>query len=194
MCIRDSWEDLAEANTSLADRMQLLVAQLRAQGCDVYLTSTVRFPERGYLMRGAFELARAKSPQQGLQWVEELTELNSEWGLNVPIAWQHPDGWPATREAAKAMADSYDVVYATRKGARNSNHYGGHALDMVVLGLPRQLTLHSPSGTTQTWDLSDPSQSRDLSLTPEVIEWVEEHYEVRKLRSDYPHWSDARRH
>ena len=88
------------------------------------------------------------------------------------------------------MADTYDVVYATEKGARYSNHYGGEAADFVVIGLPRVVTLYAPDGEHRVFDLSDAAQTRDLSLTPELIGWVSEHYGFRKLESDYPHWND----
>jgi len=35
-------------------------------------------------------------------------------------------------------------------------------------------------------------QTRDLSLSPELIAWVEGHFELEKLVTDYPHWNDAR--
>ena len=38
----------------------------------------------------------------------------------------------------------------------------------------------------------DPAQTRDLSLSPALIRWIEEHFELAKLLSDYPHWDDAR--
>lgn len=183
---------LRRVNASYAERHASLAAQLRAQGAEVYVTSTVRRRERGYLMYGAFVLSRAKSARQVGTLITKLRRLNREWGLNIAVRWQHPEGWKATREAARAMADAYDVVYATEKGARSSNHYDGVAVDMVVLGLPRRLTLEAPSGVKAAFDLSAPEQARDLSLTPEVITWIEKHFEMTKLRSDYPHWDDAR--
>ena len=61
----------------------------------------------------------------------------------------------------------------------------------MAVGLPRVLRLTAPDGATGTFDLSDPEQTRDVSLTVPVIEWIEEHYRFEKLRSDYPHWVDA---
>jgi hypothetical protein len=62
---------------------------------------------------------------------------------------------------------------------------------MTVLGLPRLLHLTAPSGTAATFDLSGDDESLDLSLSPAVIAWIEEHFQMRKLRTDYPHWDDA---
>lgn len=184
--------DSGPEGADYAVRIAAIMAQIRDQGGEVYLTSTVRSRERGYLMWGAFELSRASSEAEveGIRGV--LEARNREWELDVPIVWAHPDGWEATVEAARAMADSYDVVYATEKGARYSNHYGAGAADVVAIDLPRSLTLHALDGSARTFDLSDPAQTRDLSLSPELIRWVEQHFAVKKLKSDYPHWNDAR--
>lgn len=176
---------------AFADRVRSLMRQLREQGAEVYLGSTVRRRERGYLMWGAFELAR--QPDAGAQrsMLDRLESANGDWGLSVPIAWAHPAGWIATREAAREMADTYEVVYATEAGARSSNHYSGVAVDLVSVGLPRRLTLQAPDGERRTFDLSDPDESRDLSLTPRLIDWVEASFGLEKLEGDYPHWDDV---
>ncbi len=180
----------ARPAAAYASRIASLLAQLEHQGAEVYLTSTVRNRHRGYLMWGGFSLSKAVSEAEVDERVALLDKRNEEWGLNAPITWAHPDGWEATVEAARLMNDTYDVVYATEKGARYSNHYGGEAADFVAIGLPRELTLYAPDGEHRVFDLSDPEQTRDLSLTPVLIAWVSEHYGFRKLKSDYPHWND----
>ncbi len=175
-----------------ADRIALLIAQLRAAGAEVYLNSTVRSRERGYLMWGAFRLSRSDTRAAQRETLAKLERTNASWGLEVPIRWAHPAGWRATREAAREMADTYEVVYASEQGARSSNHYEGTAADLVALGLPRQLVLQAPDGETGRFDLSHPTQPRDLGLTPELIEWLESHFGLEKLKADYPHWNDTR--
>ena len=64
-------------------------------------------------------------------------------------------------------------------------------MDLVALGLPRRLALRAPGGEMRRFDLSHPEQPRDLSLTPELIEWVERHFGLEKLEADYPHWNDT---
>ncbi len=177
---------------TFAARIRDLLGQLESQGAEVWVTSTVRSRHRGYLMWGAFELSRAESEAQARSWVARLDALNAAWGLDAPITWWHPEGWEVTVESARHMADAYDVVYATERGARFSSHYGGKAADFVVYGLPRSLTLTGPDGTVGTFDLSDPSEPRDLSLTPRVVAWIERHFGFSKLRSDHPHWTDRR--
>jgi hypothetical protein len=53
------------------------------------------------------------------------------------------------------------------------------------------LTLTAPDGTEHTFDLSDPNHTRDINLSPEIIDWIQSHFQMRKLLSDYPHWNDA---
>ena len=91
------------------------------------------------------------------------------------------------------MAEAYDVVYATEGGARYSRHYEGVAVDFVAIGLPRELTLYAPDGEIADFDLSRPDHTRDLSLEPELIAWVQRHFGLQKLTSDYPHWNDVDR-
>lgn len=183
---------LRATRPGFADRIAALVSQLRSAGAEVYLNSTVRSRERGYLMWGAYVLSRSETLGEQRELITKLDDANASWGLGVPIRWAHPGGWQATREAAREMADSYEVVFATEAGARSSNHYDGTAVDLVALGLPRSLVLVAPDGETGRFDLSDASQPRDLSLTPELIDWVEQHFELEKLKADYPHWNDAR--
>jgi hypothetical protein len=175
-----------------AARIEHLLQQFEAQGAEVWVTSTVRSRHRGYLMWGAFLISRAESEAQLNEVLARLEAVNVEWKLNVPIQWRHPEGWEANVEAGRQMAEAYDVVYATENGARWSKHYSGVAADFVVLDLPRSVTLTARDGASQTFDLSDPRQPRDLSLTPELIDWVEQHYGFEKLNSDYPHWDDVR--
>jgi hypothetical protein len=64
-------------------------------------------------------------------------------------------------------------------------------VDLTAIALPRKLQLTAPDGERRTFDLSAAHQPRDLSLTPEIIEWVEQHFQMEKVRLDYPHWNDT---
>lgn len=184
---------LEKANPSFAKRLASLRKQLVDQGALFYVEATLRPRERGYLMYGAHLIRKSKTRRQLGKRVRRLDKLNHEWGLNVPITWRHPDGWRATREAARQMADTYGVDYATERGAKNSDHYDGTAVDIWGVGLPRKLKLVAPNGKKETFDLSAPEQTRDLNLTPELIDWIEDNFRFEKLRTDYPHWGDADR-
>ena len=187
----EMYRTLAEKRpqSAFASRVASLVAQIEQQGGEVYLTSFLRYRERGYLMWGAHELRSCAGSACVASTVRRL-EAAKSWS-NVDIDWSHPDGWEATREAARQMADAFDVVYATERGARTSKHYDGLAADFVAMDLPRSLELWAPDGAHAVFDLSDPEEPRDLSLTPGLIAWVEQHYQMSKLKSDYPHWSDT---
>jgi hypothetical protein len=183
----------AHGAAGFADRIADLLSQLRRQGAEAVLASTIRHRERGYLMYGAFILSRAQTQTQVAQRAAKLDRLKRTWGLDIAIQWRHPAGWRTTVDRAQAMAEAYNVVYASQAGARSSRHYDGRAADFVALGLPRKVTLRSPAGEARrTFDLSDPSAARDLNLTPAMIDWIEQHFDLAKLRSDYPHWIDAR--
>lgn len=171
------------------ERIALLLAELEAQGAEVYLTSGARDPRRGYLLWGSFLMSRQTTSAGVERTAVRLERAAMDWELDVPIRWRHPDGWRATVAAARAMAETYDVVYATERGARESNHYGGEAVDLVGLDLPATVVLSAPDGATERFDLRD--RTRDLSVEPTLVAWVEEHFAWRKLRRDYPHWGDA---
>lgn len=177
--------------STFADRIDDLLTQLEEQGAEVYLASTTRFRERGYLMWGAFHLSRAGSESELRERLAVVTARNAEWGLDIPIQWDRPGDWTAIKDAARQMADTYDVVYATENGARSSNHYGARAADLIAIALPRRVTLTAPDGATRSFDLTGDDEARDLSLTPRMIDWVEAHWGMDKLRSDYPHWTDT---
>lgn len=180
-------------SADFSSRITALMEQLRAQGAWVELTSTVRSPKRGYLMWGAFLLSQADSEESLRATLERLERANTEWELFVPIRWSPSQDTETIRERAREMADTYQVVFATESGARSSDHYSGKAVDLVAVALPRHLELLAPDGAEGHFDLSSPEHSRDLSLSPELIKWIEEHFELRKLQGDYPHWVDALR-
>jgi hypothetical protein len=176
-------------DATFASRIAALTDQLEQQGADVYLTSFLRYRERGYLMWGAYLLRRCSTYSCVKSALTKLNLANKRWA-HVPVQWSHPDGWRATQEAARRMADAYDVVYATEHGARHSNHYDGTAADFSATALPRELELYAPNGAHRVFDLSDPAQPRDLSVTPEILAWIEDNFTLSKLRSDHPHWDD----
>ena len=176
---------------SMAERVASLLGQLRDQGCETGLYTTVRNRQRGYLMYGAYTLSKLKTQRGVRRAVRKLKRLNKAWGLKVDIQWTHPDGWRATIEAARKMADAYPVTYATAYGAKKSKHYDGEAVDFGAYGLPRQLTLKAPDGEEKVFDLSAPYQNRDVNLTPELIKWIEKKFQLEKLKFDYPHWNDT---
>jgi len=54
---------------------------------------------------------------------------------------------------------------------------------------------HHPDGEIlRAFELSNPDHPRELDPAPARIEWVEEHFGMEKLRSDYPHCSETAGH
>lgn len=182
---------LDAANASFGRRVRSLRDQLLRQGALVHVEATVRPRPRGYLMYGAHLIRKSRSRRQLWRRVKHIERLNTKWDLDVPIKWRHPKGWRATREAARRMAETYGVDYATQAGAERSDHYDGGAVDLWAVGLPRTVELVAPDGARARFDLADPEQTRDLNLTPAMVDWIEEHFRFRKIRTDYPHWGDA---
>jgi hypothetical protein len=184
--------ELEAENPRFGRAVRRLFEQVQGQGAFTWIEAGVRPRARGFLLYASWYVSRSDTPEALKARIATLERYEREWGLDVPIRWRHPDGFSASVEAARAMADTYGVDYATPRGARRSSHYGGRAVDLVAVDLPRTLTLEAPDGATRTFDLSRPDNPRDLSLLPGVIRWIERHFGFRKLRRDYPHWSDRR--
>lgn len=183
--------ELAGKNPNFARRVKSLLTQLKNQGAYTEVESAVRRRERGYLIYGSWWLGQANDSTTVDRRIRTLKRLRRKWKLRVPIVWRHPGGWRATVEAARQLADTYSVDYATRKGAKRSKHYDGRAVDFWAVDLPRTVTLQAPDGVKKTFDLSHARESRDLNLTPQLIAWIETHFEMQKLKTDYPHWNDS---
>lgn len=187
---RDKLKVLVRRNPAFGQRVETLLAQLQGQGAMVRVESAVRSPERGYLIYGSYLLSRAEGPKSAQERIDTLHRYRSAWGLDVPIRWKHPDGFRHSIRAARQLADTFGVDFATPRGARRSHHYRGNAVDIVAVALPRVLVLTGVDGRSARFDLSGPDETRDLNLTPRLVAWVEAHFRLRKLRLDYPHWSD----
>ena len=184
---------LYRKNPDFAQRVRTLLSQLKKQGAFVTVESTVRDRRRGFLLYASYVLSRVKSETELKETTQRLNQLRESWNLDIDIQFRHQAHWRETVHAAQALADDFGVTYATAGGAKNSSHYDGKAIDIYAIGLPRVVTLLAPNGKKRRFDLFADSQNRDLNLTPEMIDWIEENFEFRKLRKDYPHWSDNAR-
>ena len=183
---------LYRTNPDFSQRVRSLVKQLRKQGVKVVVESTVRDPRRGFLLYASYVLGRSKTESEVKLKTARLQKLNREWGLKIPINFVHSGGWQVTAAEARKLAETFGVTYATENGARKSDHYGGRAVDIYAVGLPRMIRLKAPNGKQKRFDLYADSNSRDLNLTPEMITWIEDNFLFKKLKKDYPHWRDNR--
>ena len=180
-------------NPDFGNRVRSLVSQLKEQGAFVMVESTVRDRRRGFLLYASYVLSRAENERELAATVKRLNQLRDSWNLDIDIKFNHQTSWQKTVSAARDLANEFGVTFATIGGARNSSHYDGKAVDIYAISLPRVLTLRAPNGKTRRFDLYEDDQTRDLNLTPELIEWIEKNFNFRKLRKDYPHWSDSSR-
>ena len=157
----------------------------------VDLSSTV--PGRGYLMFGAYSLSQAK---RRLSWNQIVytssPDVEAERWQTAALSPRPllrtkdlstspgaPAGWTeATRDAAESMRATFGVAKATKNGALHSNHIRGFAADITANALPR-FRPEYPDGAKVTFDLSGDDESRDLSLTPKVITWINQHMASR---------------
>ena len=184
---------LYRENPDFTQRVRSLVKQLRKQGAFVTIESTVRDRRRGFLLYASFVLSRVNSEKELQATTQHLNELRELWGLNVAVKFMHQTHWRESVRAAKELANHFGVTYATVGGAKNSSHYDGRAVDIYAIALPRVVTLVAPNGKKRRFDLYADHHNRDLNLSPKMIDWIEENFEFRKLRKDYPHWSDNAR-
>ena len=120
--------------------------------------------------------------------LQTLDDYERDWGLDIPITWRHPQGFTATVEAARAMADAYGVDYATPRGPAVEPLRGARCRSGGGRSSPAS-SPSAPDGARREFDLSAPEASETCPSAPSSFRWIETHFEVRKLRRDYPHWS-----
>ncbi len=95
----------------------------------------------------------------------------------VMIEWVHPSK-DASIRAAAAMAKAYDIVYPP---ALSSNHTRRRAIDMRISGIVGK-SVTKADGTNVTIQKHSDTDSDLFSVGAS--------YNVFKLVSDKPHWSD----
>lgn len=164
-------DDLAEPFRSNVNRF---LAALKAAGATVSIASTLRPPERAFLMHYSFAIARLK-----------LDPASVPALAGVDIQWVHTDGngkadVAASRNAAEQLVEGYGIVFAP---VLKSRHTEGNAIDMDI----------SWQGNLTISD----AKSRPVKITTQPrtgagnarLQAVGASYSVHKLASDPPHWS-----
>jgi hypothetical protein len=164
-----------DLNKKFGPRVDRFIAALRAAGASVSIGSTYRPAERAYLMHYAWQIAREKLDPRRVPEME-----------GVEICWLHKgeDGQPdldASREAAEAMVDAYNIVY---EPSLKSRHTLRKAIDMTITW---QGTLEIKDGKGKVVPIA--SEPRNGGGNKEL--WaVGKSYKVIKHAKDAPHWSD----
>jgi hypothetical protein len=166
-----SLDDLVEPFRSKAKNF---VAALRVAQATVTINDTLRRKERAYLMHYAYVIAREGAAPES---VPPMTGVN--------IQWVHTDGaghadLAASKAAAQAMVDAYDIVF---KPALTSRHIEGNAVDMDISWL-NNLAIAKSNGSIQTITSTPRTGAANTDLHQTGAS-----YGVFKLLSDAPHWS-----
>jgi hypothetical protein len=148
------------------------ISALEAAGATVSISSTLRPKERAYLMHWSFEVANGLDPEK----VPAMT--------GVDIDWVHKDSKgnkniSASKTAAQAMMDGYDIVH---EPALTSRHTEGKAIDMDI-SWSGELKIKDAAGK----EVSIKGSPKDGGNTD--LHKVGKSYNVIKLVSDPPHWS-----
>ena len=168
--------NIADCAEPFRSNLHSFVNAMRAAGATVDIASTLRPPQRAYLMHWSWQIARGgidpRSADQmagvGIDWVH----VNASGQLDMP----------ASRSAADQMVQRFGIVTLA---ALASRHTQGRAVDMDI-GWSGNLTIAQPNGPART--ISSHPRS---GMNPDLAQ-VGAAYGVRKaaFSNDPPHWSD----
>ncbi len=159
-------EDLIEPFRSNTRRF---IGALREAGARVVIDATLRPKERGYLMNGAWRIAR-----------EHVDPVSIEAFPGVDIDWTCGGDPVKARAATAAMVETYGIAF---KPSLTSWHYEGRAIDMTIVW-SGTLKIRLATGA-RTGISAEPHSGMNREL------WAAgAGYGVHKLPSDAPHWSD----
>jgi hypothetical protein len=150
------------------------ISALSGAGATVEVSSTLRPPERAYLMHYSWRIAR-----EGL----DPATVPEKEGVNIDWVHKKADGsvdLAASRTAAQAMVDGYGVVF---KPSLTSRHTEGHAIDMSI-GWTGNLSISNAGGATIVIN-NGPRTGSNSQLIQ-----VGATYGLIKLVTDPPHWSN----
>jgi hypothetical protein len=156
-------------------KCEAFLAALEDAGAAVTISATLRPPERAYLMHWSYVITTG---------AVEPEDVPACPGVDIEWVHRKPDGAPdvdASRAAAAAMVDGYDIAYAP---SLTSLHIFGKAIDISV-EWDGTLKIKQMNGAEKTIG-SLPRSGLNHEL------WaVGAGYGVLKLASDAPHWSST---
>jgi len=152
---------------------EAFIAAMRAAGASVKIGSTRRPAERAYLMHFCWRIFK-----------RTINPDNVPARAGVEIDWVHRKqngsvDLAASRAAAKAMVEAYDIAFFP---ALNSRHTEGHAIDMTI-GWSGNLAVANRNGAVTTIT-SEPRDGFNMALRR-----VGTTYGLTKHPRDPPHWS-----
>lgn len=160
-----SIDDLEPGFRSNVERF---IDSLREAGASVVVSTTRRNATRAALMHYSWTVAYGETAPADVPPI-----------AGVDIQWDHGD-LDASRAAAMEMVKLFDMAYVA---ALRSNHIAGKAIDMTI-SWNGELVLRNPAPlltriASRPWS----GQNRELQDVAATT------FDVRKLRTDPPHWS-----
>lgn len=159
-------ESTADLEPQFRGKVEAFIKALKAGGARVTVSSTRRNKVRAYLMHYCYRIARGEI---------DAGDVPMEAGCN--ILWDHGEE-TASREAARIMADLFDIVY---QPSLTSRHVEGKAVDMSIRWTG---TIKVKDATGRTRSLAQPGHGMNTMLHE-----IGRSFGVYKLVSDEPHWS-----
>lgn len=159
-------ESTADLEPQFRGKVEAFIKALKAGGARVTVSSTRRNKVRAYLMHYCYRIARGEV---------DASTVPSEPGCN--IIWDHGDE-TTTRNAARIMADLFDIVY---QPSLTSRHVEGKAVDLTVRWTG---TIKIKDASGKTRNLPQPANGMNATLQE-----IGRGFGVYKLVSDEPHWS-----
>lgn len=154
--------EIGALDVSFRSGVQNFKAAMETAGIGVRVSATYRPVERAYLMHYAVRVANGSIAPDA---VPDLAGVNIEW--------DHGE-IGASKQAAQAMANAYNIVFPPAYPTRHSLRL---AIDMTLANV-RNKTVKDAEG-------NDVDIGREADLYP-----VGASYGVLKLVVDRPHWSD----
>lgn len=157
-----------DLESGFRSRVEDFLTALRAAGASVTVSSTRRNADRAFLMHYSWKVAYG-----------EVDPADVPRRSGVEIDWDHGDV-DKSREAAREMVRLFGMAHIA---SLTSNHISGRAIDMSIAW---KGTLEVTRPAPLLWRIESTPRSGDNRDLQELGASV---FDVRKLRSDPPHWS-----
>jgi hypothetical protein len=158
---------LADLTPPFREKATSFFQALRQAGANISISSTLRHPNRAYLMHWCWKISK------GLVQPSAVPRRTG-----VDIVWDH-GSLAASKRAAAEMRDLFGMAHIA---ALTSNHISGEAVDMTI----------SWAGTLNVVDAAGAAHAIGAprnGAANAVLHRVGRSFGVRKLIGDDPHWS-----
>jgi D-alanyl-D-alanine dipeptidase len=176
--------DIADLKEPFQSNVRSFITAMKDAGVAVNINTTLRPPQRSYLMYYAREIASGNLAPKD---VPAFEPQNGD--QPVDIDWEHRDasGKPdpdAAKKGASALDSAYGAEGAIGKPYR-SNHNGGEAIDMRFIpdwAIGKSVAKKSGDKV----DVTSKQDLIDIGASYDVLHW---NYAGAKPKKDNPHWS-----